>query len=413
MKQQHGLTLIEILMVLSLVGILTAVSLTAMDTVAEDAAFEKTYGKMLQMRTALIGDLDTDKQGLREFYGYLGDIGALPSAIDGLQALISQPAGIASWSVNSTSKTGMGWKGPYLKASPGVNWLRDAWGRDIIYDVSSTPYILSYGSDGVAGGTGHAADIRMNLGPTLTTSTVYGVINRNSVRYSEDAVVELYHPDGTGNLTTKTATVTAANNGYFSFSNVPFGVRGLKVFLPNKTSPIDTIGPVLLSIDHSRYMIPHNFLDSSPGALPHTCSEINPFTYIAGSMRQSTTTNRVYFDLNIPESMTINTVYLQVSNNASFRGMRIGNDVKPCDGGGTNGFRCMLFDILGLGWIEGEDTDAPFQTDLSNFPEVGLSNTWTIPSGTNVGAYVEFSTLSPGIDWVDIRIACTLVRVEN
>lgn len=413
MKKLRGLTLVEILMVLALVGILTAVSLTVMDTVAEDAAFEKTYGKMLQIRTALIGDLDTDKQGLREFYGYLGDIGALPTAIDGLQALISQPAGIASWQVNSTSKTGMGWKGPYLKASPGVNWLRDAWGRDIIYDVSGSPFILSYGSDGVAGGTGHAADIQLNLGPTLTFSTVHGVINRNSVRYSEDAVVELYHPDGTGNLTTKTVNVTAAVNGYFSFSNIPFGVRGLKVFLPNKTSPVDTIGPVLLSIDHARYMIPHNYLDSSPGALPHTCAEINPFTYVAGSMKQTTTTDRVYFDLNIPESMTVNTLYFQVSNNAHFEGLRIGNQIRNCVDSGETGFKCLRFQLFGLGFLEFESNTTPRSTNLTNFPEIGLRQSWTIPSGQNVGAYIQFNSLSPPVEWVDMRIACTLVRIEN
>lgn len=408
-----GLTLVEILMVLALVGIVTTVSLTAMDTVAEEAAFEKTYGKMLQIRTALIGDLDTNKQGLREYYGYLGDIGALPNSTDGLSALIGRPVSVSTWAVNSTSKTGMGWNGPYLKATPGVNWLRDAWGRDFIYNTTGSHYIRSLGSDGLVAGEGTAADITIDLGTTFTHSTVYGVINTNSVRYDSNAVVELYYPNGYGALATASTTVLPAANGYFSFSNIPFGVRSLAVFLPDKVSTFDTIGPALISIDNPRYMVPHNYLDSAPGALPHTCSSITPFSYVANTMAQSTTTNRVYFDLNVPESMTVNTIYFQVSNGADFRGLRIGNDVKNCDGPASTGFKCLLFSFFGLGFLEVEDTSAPYQTDLTSFPEVQLSSTWTIPSGNNIGAYVELSTLSPPVEWFDIRIACTLVRVED
>ncbi|MEZ4814164.1 MAG: type II secretion system protein GspG [Bdellovibrionota bacterium] len=412
-KSLKGLTLVEVLMVLALVGIITAVSLTVMDSVADDLAFEKTYNKMLQIQTALIGDLDTNKQGLREYYGYIGDMGALPGSADGLQALILQPATAASWSVNSTSKTGMGWKGPYLKATPGVNWFVDAWGRDIIYNGGGNASILSYGSDGQPGGTGTAADIQLDVGSNVTTSTVYGVINTNSVRYEGSAVVELYYPDGNGNLATATESLTSVDNGYFSFTDIPFGVRGLKVFLPNKTSPLDTIGPVLLSIDQTRYMIPHNYLDSAPGALPHTCANVGAFSYVSGTMNQSTTTNRVYFDLDISQSMTVNAVYFQVSNGANFRGLRIGNDIKNCDGSGTDGFKCLRFNLFGLSFTEIEDTSAPYETDLSAFPEVQLSNEWTIPAGSKVGSYIELSSLSTPVEWMDIRIGCNLVRIEE
>ena len=412
-----GFTLVEILMVIALMGILTVTSLTVMDQVSSDLAFDKTYAKMNRIKTALIGDLDANKQGLRDYYGYLGDIGSLPTSAQGLQALLTRPSATSVWAINSTSRTGMGWRGPYLPSTTGVDWLKDSWGNSFVYNTTGTPYILSYGSDGAAGGSGTAADIQIDLGTNITFSTVYGILNENGERYTGNATVEFYYPNGSGALSTSTTSVTSGNNGYFTFSNIPFGLRSLKVTFANG----DIIGPVIVSIDNSKFVIPHNYLDATPGALPHTCANTSRVTLVDGSKDESPTTNRIYFELNITESLSLNTIYLQIDNGAMFRGMRIGNDRHYCDGNSSvkTGFTCMDYDILGLGIFGGEDTSSGdgFDTDPNNFPEINaydntVSNTpWVIPAGNNIGAYIELSSIS-GLSRIDLRLGCDNLRIE-
>ena len=78
---------------------------------------------------------------------YRRDVGAYPSAEQGLEALRIKPKGVPRWD------------GPYLQK--GVP--NDPWGRPYIYKfpgkVPGKPEIVSYGADGAPGGTGDNADI--------------------------------------------------------------------------------------------------------------------------------------------------------------------------------------------------------------------------------------------------------------
>jgi general secretion pathway protein G len=75
------------------------------------------------------------------------DVGRYPTAGEGLEALVRGRGTMESWN------------GPYLKG--GVVPL-DPWNHAYIYraPAEQAPYeIISYGSDGRPGGTGHASDI--------------------------------------------------------------------------------------------------------------------------------------------------------------------------------------------------------------------------------------------------------------
>ncbi len=430
----HGFTLVEILMVLALVGILSSASITMIGAISDDASYDKTFGRMQLIRTALIGDLDTTKQGLREYYGYLGDVGSLPTATthQGLTALISQPAGVSVFAINSTAKVGMGWRGPYLKATVGVNWLKDAWGRDIIYSATTNPpYIESLGADGVALGDGPNEDIRFNLGPEFTTATIHGVINENGVPLGVDAVVELYQPDGDGALETRSVTLVPTDNGYFSFSNVPFGQRALKVSFPDTSSPVDVIGPIMISVDNSNYTIAHNFLDRTPGALPHACDDPDALASYevvgASSLRLlgngtdatnsapsslGASLSRFYFEINIKKSISVDDIFIQFNDNdVDFEGITIGNESRYCRYHplytSTDYFTCYdynvsWFSLFGLD-PEIEDTcdkarfilgpgcavtappsasmiisDIGYNTNPALFPQINLNRSWVI-----------------------------------
>ncbi len=132
MARQTGMTLIEILVVLAILGLLAGlVGPNLLNRL--DSAKSKTANVQIK-------DLE---QGLEMFKL---DVGRFPTTEEGLEALQSQPSSAA------------GWNGPYLKGTVPV----DPWGRGYLYkspgehaDVD----ILSYGEDGKPGGEGDSADI--------------------------------------------------------------------------------------------------------------------------------------------------------------------------------------------------------------------------------------------------------------
>jgi general secretion pathway protein G len=78
---------------------------------------------------------------------YRADVGDYPSTAEGLEALHTAPGGQLSW------------KGPYLQKE----LENDAWGRPYTYRYpgrhGDKPDIVSYGRDGVPGGSGLDEDI--------------------------------------------------------------------------------------------------------------------------------------------------------------------------------------------------------------------------------------------------------------
>ena len=263
-KYNSGFTLIEILMVLSLISIVSVVSISLVGDSVDEGRYNATMNNMQQIRTALIGNTDLQGGNVRTSYGYLGDVGALPTNAQGLSALITKPAAFASWGVNNAARIGLGWNGPYLSANSG-NPLQDAWGRNILYDsTTNPPTITSYGADGVAGGTGYNQDIVLTIPTNLTASTVYGFVSNAGGPYLSTATVDLNYPNGSGGLQTTTLQVPAANKGAFQFTNIPLGSRSLTVYVPSKAAPTTTIGPILMAVDQSNYLVPANLTDVNP-----------------------------------------------------------------------------------------------------------------------------------------------------
>ena len=80
---------------------------------------------------------------------YRLDVGSLPAQEQGLQALVTAPAGLPQW------------QGPYLKKAVPL----DPWGNPYVYKLSANrrdPDIVSFGADGQPGGTGEAKDIALS-----------------------------------------------------------------------------------------------------------------------------------------------------------------------------------------------------------------------------------------------------------
>ena len=256
----HGLTLLEVLMAISLIAILSLISGQLFISSTDEAKFNKTVDKMNQIKAALIGNLEIKDGGVRTSFGYLGDVGAMPTTAQGIAALVTLPAGVSSYAINSTALIGIGWNGPYLTGgSATTDYTNDGWGTAFVYNGnSSPPTLLSYGADQVAGGTSLNQDITLTLYNDYITTTVSGSICLNGGPFTATAQVELNYPNGSGALTQTLVSVVPAASGAFSFASIPLGVRSISVYIPSKAAAThtDTLGPISITVDKINYVVP-------------------------------------------------------------------------------------------------------------------------------------------------------------
>jgi general secretion pathway protein G len=132
-KHMSGMTLIEILVVLVLIGIVLGI--VGGNFIGRG---EKAKADAAKIEIGQIGQsLDLFKL----------EVGRYPSSQEGLQALIAQPPGVNNWN------------GPYWKKS---TLPKDPWGNEYKYVApgQTGPYdIVSLGADGKEGGDGVNKDI--------------------------------------------------------------------------------------------------------------------------------------------------------------------------------------------------------------------------------------------------------------
>ena len=131
--KQQGMTLIEILVVLVLIGIVMGILGGNFIGRGEKAKADAAKIEIGQIGQAL--DL------------YKLETGRYPSSSEGLQALVTAPAGATNWN------------GPYWKKS---SIPKDPWGNDYRYaspGQKGAYDILSLGADGKEGGEGTNKDI--------------------------------------------------------------------------------------------------------------------------------------------------------------------------------------------------------------------------------------------------------------
>ena len=133
-SRSSGMTLIEILVVLVLIGVVLGVVGGNFIGKGEKAKADAAKIEMGQIGQTL--DL------------YKLETGRYPSTQEGLQALISAPSGVSNWN------------GPYWKKT---TVPKDPWGNDYRYaspGQNNAPFeIASYGADGKEGGDGANKDI--------------------------------------------------------------------------------------------------------------------------------------------------------------------------------------------------------------------------------------------------------------
>jgi general secretion pathway protein G len=133
-RRQSGVTLIEMLVVVAIIGLFVAIVAPNMFKSADKARITATRDQIRSFMTAL--------------GSYKLDTGIFPTTEQGLASLRVKP----SEEVN-------GWNGPYMPQEV----PKDPWGHDYVYkypgEHGDEPDIISLGADGQAGGEGLNADI--------------------------------------------------------------------------------------------------------------------------------------------------------------------------------------------------------------------------------------------------------------
>ncbi|MBN2226596.1 MAG: prepilin-type N-terminal cleavage/methylation domain-containing protein [candidate division Zixibacteria bacterium] len=217
---EQGMTLIELVMVIIIIGIIAGVAMKSMDAAIETGRVEATKKEMLALVHAIAGNPDLISNGVRSDFGYVGDVGALPP---NLEALVTNP-GYATWN------------GPYLRndfIQNGDDYKTDAWGTQYTYvgDV-----VLS------SSGSGSTISRQIaNRAADLTSNGIQGTIQDAGGlppgSQNGNVAITLTYPDGAGSMTT-TPVATPNASGNFSFAGIPVGHHTLRAI---NTPTSDTV----------------------------------------------------------------------------------------------------------------------------------------------------------------------------
>jgi prepilin-type N-terminal cleavage/methylation domain-containing protein len=266
LKMRHsreGFTLVELLMVISLLAIISVGSITFVGNLIQNASYQQTLHTLLRIRNALLGDPELKTGRFRSDFGFLGDCGSLPTAGEGLNALLTRPLTRPAFTVDGAVRFGVGWNGPYLKElEPGIDALKDAWGNAFLYDTASVPRtVSSLGSDGAVGGTGFARDIVITLPSELQSGTLYGFITDGGTPYAGAVEVELHSLDSTSTVVNQNVILLAPDKGAFKFTSVPLGKRSITIYSPNSVAPVVTRGPYIVTVESAHHLIPVGSID--------------------------------------------------------------------------------------------------------------------------------------------------------
>ena len=237
-KSRNGFTLLEVIIVIGIISLMVGILVPMVYRVWESSEVDTTKERISDLKIAMAGDPNLIQNGVRTHFGYVGDIGQLPSSLNNL---ITNSDGVTNWN------------GPYLPRGFDPNdYATDAWGTQIYYNSSSGPGELmelrSWGPDRSSGPSHDSDDIVVKIysNEVFPTNNVQGAINITFnvaplTTLNGSAKIYAKYRDGTGNLTNTFicySPVSIPGDGSTRYFPIPFNVN-LGANMP--------IGPVYFS----------------------------------------------------------------------------------------------------------------------------------------------------------------------
>ena len=229
---RSGFSLIEVVASLGIVATLVVGLIPIASSALNMQQREITLGRLNELRRAVNGNPAIVVDEARTAFGYIGDMGNLPTNLEDLWIKGSQP----SFVFDTTKKTGAGWNGPYLElnvTSYAAALGFDAWGA--AFDYSTVAFVdsdlgadalgklASFGPDMSAGGDD---DLTVHFFDAEAVSRVQGFIVDDDGNAVPGANVTVNYPQS-GSLTSESDSADAF--GYYSFTDIPFGNRTLTI----------------------------------------------------------------------------------------------------------------------------------------------------------------------------------------
>ncbi len=209
-----GFTLVELVITIVIIGIIATVATRQMSNSIDDARFEQTKKELNQLAYAITGNPEISTDGARSNFGYIGDVGTLPT---NLTALVTNPGGYATWD------------GPYIDGgTSGTEHLTDAWGTS--YTFTDT-LIRSTGS-GMFIDKIFATSTNALLNNNINGIFMDAARSMPGGTYKDSILLKLTYPDGTGGI--KDTIINPNNSGNFTFTNIPVGNHTLTaIYIPD------------------------------------------------------------------------------------------------------------------------------------------------------------------------------------
>jgi type II secretory pathway pseudopilin PulG len=268
------MTLVELVVVLTILVLLAGTAITATEGLVEQSRYDATERTLTSIEDAVLGSYNAQGPAERTIIaGFVADVGRLPRAGVTPETALAElwirpdappPAGIVEFALqppvgdpgpvgNPALRLPGGWRGPYVRLGLGGTTLLDGWSRPIVaLRADGTPAspgdpiagFLSFGADGLEGGTDYAQDLTVSIERTVAPVQAARHRGAISVRVESNVssgfvVVRVYGPiDGDVRTLLDSATLVPAQHVFsagatemsVTFENLPVGPRVVRAY---------------------------------------------------------------------------------------------------------------------------------------------------------------------------------------